>query len=163
MPTRGQTFTYDAVVSPLLSANPSQAKPIGVGAIATGGNTFDISIGLDPFAGPVDVFFAIYASSLDASNIYFLNSRYSLQTTRDSDGRSFSRRNLVWKASVPDVNEALLMNVPVSSLPAGQYTLMLQVSPTASGDDDINTGGYDRWITSFTIKSSHSGDDGNDD
>jgi len=163
LPTRGQTFTYNAVVSPVLSASPSQAKPIGVGAIATGGNTFDITIGLDPFAGPVDVFFAIYASSIDAENVYFLNSGYSLQTSRSDDGRRVSRSQMVWKTSVLDVTEALALNVPVSALPAGQYTLMLQVSPSASGDDDISSGAYDRWVTSFTIKSSHSGNDSSDD
>jgi hypothetical protein len=159
LPTHPRTFPYDAVVSPVLSANPSQAKPIGVGAIATGGNTFDISIGLDQFAGPVDVFFAIYASSIDATNVYFLNSGYSLQTTRDHEGRSVPRRSLVWKTSVLDVTEAIALDVPVSALPPGQYTLILQVSPTASGDDDINTGAYDRWITSFTIQSNHRSDD----
>jgi hypothetical protein len=108
----------------------------------------------------VDVFFAIYASSIDATNVYFLNSGYSLQTTRESDGRTVSRSQMVWKTSVLDVTEALALNVPVSALPAGQYTLILQVSPTATGgDDDINAGAYDRWITSFTIQSNHRSDD----
>ena len=159
LPTGSQTFTYKPVAAPILSGNPAQAKPIGVGAIANGGNTFDITIGLDRFAGPVDVLFGVYASSIDATNVFFFNSSNSLQTSRDSEGRQVPRSRLVWKTSVLDVTDALAVNVPVSALPAGQYILILQVSPTATGGDDINSGAYDRWITRFTIKSGHQSDD----
>ncbi len=145
LPTSGQTFTYKAVAAPVLSTDPSQAEPIGVGAVATGGSTFDITLGLDQFAGPVDVFFAVYASSVDPRHVYFFGSDNSLSTSR-----------VVWRTTVRDLSDALALNVPLSALPAGQYTLILQVSPSGAAGDDGDDSSYYRWVTSFSIKATNS-------
>lgn len=157
LPTSGRTFTYKAVAAPVLSTDPAQAKPIGVGAIAAGGSTFDISLGLDRFAAPVDVSFAIYASSIDPRHVYYLGSDFSLRTS-----------HVVWKTTVRDLSDALILNAPLSTLPAGQYTLILQVSPSGATGDDGDDRDFYRWVTSFSIKSTdsdgrHDGSDGRSD
>lgn len=175
LPTGEDTFTYDPVVSPVVSTLPADAKPIGVGPVANGGDVVDIAVSLAQFAGPVDVFFGIYAS-VRPMDVFFLDSEYRLRPLSEaavefdrsvrSDGpddakkkKKFKKR-LLWKTKVKDVNEALFIDVPVSDLPKGQYTLILQVEPSEvddgreadNGENEDEEEGFYRWVTSFRIR-----------
>jgi len=168
LPTGGQSFTYDPVASPVLSTDPAQAKPIGVGSVANGGDTFDITVALNKLSRPVDVAFGIYASSINPTEVFFLDSSYSLKPfstaaaaiaagDQESGKRPHPikvRRLILWKMRIDDLNESLLIDIPLSVLPSGQYTLILDVSPseTDGGDGEGNgEDSYYRWITSFRI------------
>ncbi|HET6516470.1 MAG TPA: hypothetical protein VFG09_15055 [Thermodesulfovibrionales bacterium] len=168
LPAGEQSFTYDPVASPVLSTDPAQAKPIGVGSVANGGDTFDITVALDKLSGPVDVAFGIYASSINPTEVFFLDSSYSLKpfskaavAVAAEDQQSGKRPHpikvrklILWKMRINDLNEGLLVNVPLSVLPSGQYTLILDVSPSGTNGDDSDGNGEDtyyRWITSFGI------------
>lgn len=72
-PVGKKAFTYTPVELPVVSCDPAKAKPIGVGSIAHGGNTIELTVDIGPFEEPVDVSFGLFAASFDASDIYFLN------------------------------------------------------------------------------------------
>lgn len=173
LPAGEHFFTYDPVESPMLGMDPATIKPIGVGSVVNKhGDTINITIGLNQFAGPVDVSFGIYAPAIDSMDVYFLDSAYSLQPTSkalieaddessqdktasgESDPEKTKKRakkHLVWKTSVKDVNEPLLSNVPVSALPKGKYVLSLEVTPSSGNGEDSAESFY-RWITHFEVR-----------
>jgi hypothetical protein len=165
VPTSRQVFTYEPVNLPVLSSDPAQAKPVGVGPVADGGDTADINVQIGPFEGPVDVSFVIYAPALDPEDLYFLNTQGELkrlsraveenEASRSSEESSSSEGrggrvlnkfgNLIrWKDNVTGVDENIF-TTPVKALPSGQYTLVLVVK---SSDDDDH---YYRWVTNVTI------------
>lgn len=140
IPTSQQIFNYPPTESPGLNTDASQAKPIGVGTIATGGNTLSLRIGLYQFAGAVDIYFAISAPKIDPNNIYILNENYNLQ--------KYSDVGLIpWKRNITgSVDEALFGDIPTSLLPAATYYLYIVVTPTNS------LSSYYFWTTYFTIQ-----------
>jgi Protein of unknown function (DUF1566)/Putative binding domain, N-terminal len=141
LPSGQQTFVYDPVVSALSSVDPSQAKPIGVGSVANGGDTLSLQVDIGQFAGPVDVYFVLYFPALDSDNFYLLKSDYTIQ--------AISSGFLPWKPNATDrVTENLFGDIPISGLPAGTYFFGLLVSPAGSG---LNN--YYFWVTSFDIHS----------
>ncbi len=171
VPTGEDVYSYAPVDQPVVSSDPSQAKPIGVGPVAAGGNTIDVKVNAGPFAGAVDVSFVIYAPALDSDDLYFMNrsgelkrlsravddDEHSVRLAGDSHSgdndehdhdsrpsRKFGRL-ITWKDSnVTGVNEDIFAG-QISELPSGVYTLVLVAR---SHEDDDN---YYRWITHITI------------
>ena len=136
VPTNGQSFTYSSATSPVLSENPSQAKPIGLGTVATGGGTLSITVSTYQFSDPVDIYFGLYSPEIDPDNIYLLTSGGALQKLSESVAP--------WKANITGpVDESLFGNIQTSSLHIGTYYLYLFVTPTG------NLNNYYLWITSF--------------
>ncbi len=155
---------------PAASADPSQAKPIGVGPVAAGGDTAEVTVQVGPFAEPVNVSFMIYAPTLESDDLYFMTSSsvlkrlskaveedeqsdISRQAEDSEDDRddvqglqSSSRfgRLVRWKDNVTGVNENVF-TAPVDDLAPGVYVLVLVVK---SADEDHN---YYRWITHINI------------
>ncbi len=166
VPTSKKVFSYGAVDLPVVSSDPAKAEPIGVGPVATGGNTIDVNVQVGPFAGPVNVSFVIYAPTLDSEDLYFMSSANGLKKLskavdedqqsnisgqRDSGEQDSGQgsqpssqfdRLIKWKNNVTGVNENIFAG-PVSDLPSGVYTLVLVVK---SGDNN-----YYRWVTHVTI------------
>lgn len=127
---------YSPTASAVISSNPSQAKPIGVGTIASGGDALSLSVQLEAFSGPVDIYFGLYAPALDATNIYMLKEDGSLQT--------LAQGLVPWKSVQSGAfSENLFGNIPVSALPAGTYTFYLVVTPAGNLD------GFYLWSTSI--------------
>ena len=138
VPTTQQTFSYDPVASPIKSIEPAQAKPIGVGSVAMGGNTLSLHISLDQFAGPVNIYFAVYSKAIDPNNYYLLKPDNTFQT--------HATGFIPWRANTTGpIDEALLGDIPTSSLPPGIYDLYLLVSPSGSPSN------YYLWTTYFEI------------
>jgi hypothetical protein len=141
VPTGWDSYVYNPIVHPVLSTDPSQAKPIGVGSVAEGGDTLSIHVALSEFSGPVDVYFALSAPDIDPHNIYILKS--------DNTFQLLSAGLEPWKGNTTGpIDEPLFGDIPTSLLPAGTYYLYLAVTPSHS----FNT--YYLWTTHFTI--SHS-------
>lgn len=63
-------ISFQAPELPEIAGNRLAAEPIGVGAAAVGGETFDICIALDAFDGSMDVYLARYAPAVDPRNLY---------------------------------------------------------------------------------------------
>ena len=161
LPTTKQSFSYPPILSPVLSDDPSEAKPVGIGPLASGGDTLAVRLSFEQYKGPVDIYGA-YTVSTEPDHVYVLN----------SDGSTFTQ------LTVSDINDALetgmppqgalpwrifniialdevLLHVPVSSIPSGTYTVYVLVTNsdigiflgTPEGNLDI----YFLWSTSFVI------------
>ncbi|MEJ2696118.1 MAG: plastocyanin/azurin family copper-binding protein [Candidatus Sulfobium sp.] len=140
LPQTAQTFTYSAVALPSLSTSPAEAQPIGIGDVATGGANLAISVALDQFEGPVDIYFLLYNQSIDPVNIYQLTSSGQLQT--------LAAGLAPWIPSSPGpINQTLFGTIPLSSLPPGTYLLGVAVMP--AGDQSLAK--FYLWVTDFTV------------
>jgi hypothetical protein len=181
VPTSQKVFSYAAVEQPVVSSDPAQAKPIGVGSVAIGGDTVDVNVNVGQFAGPVNVSFMIYAPTLESDDLYFMGpnneiKKLSNAVEEDEDSRSgqgdscgeyrdadhgskpstkFSRL-IRWKDNVTGVNQSIL-TAPVGDLRSGIYTLVLVVKSTEDHND------YYRWVTQVTIPQSNDSDEDHDE
>ncbi|MEJ2683157.1 MAG: hypothetical protein P8Z71_02025 [Candidatus Sulfobium sp.] len=77
-PTGVQVFAYDPVDAPVLSSDPAQAEPIGIGSAAAAGDTLSLRVQAE-FSDPVNVSLGIYAPSVDDLDLYFMDPSNSLQ------------------------------------------------------------------------------------
>lgn len=157
LPKGQMAFTYDAVPSPVVSADPSKAKPIGVGSVATGGNTFDVNVNVGPFEGTVNITLSEYVSAYRLRTVYTMDSENRM--------RPASRDSGFWKTNVTGVNQHAFGPIPVSTLRKGFYVLTLAVKPSGSrdgeedededsysGSNNNNNRNYYQWTTHFTIR-----------
>ncbi len=140
MPTGQQMFSYGATSAPIMSSDATTAMPIGFGSVAMGGTDFSVQVATSQFAAPVDMYFAIYAPSIDPFNIYLLHPDGSLQPA--SSGME------PWMSGVTSVNQALFGSIPTSDLPKGAYTMGLMATP--AGATAMST--YYLWMTNVTIQ-----------
>ncbi len=125
LPSGQQIFDYSSLASPVESADPAQARPVGAGPVATGGTTLSIRVKTIQLSGSADVYFGIFAPVIDPSDVYIL--------LTDGTLRKLSAGLAPWKAGVSGpLNEALFGDIPVSTLPSGQYILYLAITPTGS-------------------------------
>ncbi len=139
-PAGSQYWEYPAVVSPVRNADPSSAKPIGMGDAATGGKTIALSISLPLFSQAADVYFGIYSAALHPTDLFLLKSDNTFQMS--------SAGTVPWKSNTKgNMTEALFGEIPLSALPAGTYDFYLAVTPAGSG----NWNNYYLWKTSFSI------------
>ena len=139
LPNSQESFTYPPAADPAISSVASAAKPVGVGAIATGGKYVSLRVSTGQFSGAVDIYFGIYIPAIDPNNIYILTSDYNL--------RPLSQAGLApWKANTNGpINEHIFGDISTSDLPAGKYTLYLMAA--LAGNPDI----YYLWSTYFEI------------
>ena len=139
-PAGSQYWEYPAVVSPVRNADPSSAKPVGVGDVATGGNTIALNISLPLFSQAADVYFGIYSAALHPTDLFLLKS--------DNTFQSSSTGIVPWKSNtMGNITEALFGEIPISALPTGTYDFFFAVTPAGSG----NWSNYYLWKTSVSI------------
>jgi subtilisin family serine protease len=127
-PPSGQMrFAYAATGSPVLNVL-SSPYPIGVGPIAGSGDLFNLRVGLYAFAGPVDIYVALYAPGADPNNY--------LVFTPDDKLKPATVGSLVpWKHGVMGpIDESLSGEIPASQLPASTYYIYLLITPPDSLD-----------------------------
>ncbi len=148
LPTGQEQYTYAAITTPEQSTNPSQAKPVGVGSIATGGDTLSVAVKLTQFADQVDIYGA-FVLSTDPNTVNVLNSDLTFQTfTVDEIVQALDTGVAPagaepWMANTTGPIDESLLTIRRSSIPSGTYTLYLLVTPVGSLDT------YYLWITSF--------------
>jgi hypothetical protein len=120
---------------PQTDPDPSEAIPMGEGFLSFG--ILAMRIGLMEFSGPVDVYFGIYAPTVDAE-VFILRADNTLQ--RLSDGL------VPWKSTtMGPIDESLFGTVSLSTLPPDTYTFYLLVTPAGS------TASYYLWSTSLQV------------
>ncbi|HDL15010.1 MAG TPA: DUF1566 domain-containing protein [Euryarchaeota archaeon] len=137
LPTNQRSWTYPSTAFSIMSTDPAEAKPIGVGSVAEGGDTLSIQIGLNQISGPVDIYLAIYAPEVDPDNIYLITS---------DTIQPLSEGLVPWKANTTGpIDDTLFGNIPISGLPLGTYNLYLAVTPAGTMDS------YYLWATYFVI------------
>ncbi len=136
VPTAPFVTTFQPVGSPALSTDPAHAEPIGIGNLGSG--TLSLQIGLDQFAGPVDVYFLIFVPSLSPS-VFQLTASDTLQPI------SMGFAPLMPNTMGP-ISETLA-NIPVAALPHGQYFFAVLVTPPG----DTSLARFDAWITVLSL------------
>jgi plastocyanin len=140
VPAEQAAFEVPTIATPVLSTDPAQAQPIGVGDVAVGGPNLSMSVAIDQYTAPVDIYFLLYFPAIDPANFYEFTSGGLLQP--------LSAGLEPWKlASDTQVSEDLFGSIPVSVLPPGTYFLALLVTP--AGDQSLAK--YDLWITLFSV------------
>lgn len=168
LPAFKQAFTYTPVADTVITCDPATAKPIGVGDIAEGGDSFDIRVDVGPFDEPVDVSFGIFNASFDASNIFFLNVLNQITSLQDeladvsvaqngngrndppgqSNGKKNFKRLVPWKDGVFEVHKTIA-SADVADLPPGLYVLILNVTRSSPADNNFDR--FYRWVTYFIV------------
>ncbi len=164
LPHGKHVYTYGPIADPVVSDDPAQARPIGIGSAATGGDTVTIKVNTGAFSGPVDVVLGIYDATFDAKDIYFMNITGQLvplttavEQEKENNGHvkpSKKFKGLVkWKTNVTSVNETVIGPMPVADLSPGLYVIHLGVSPSdVSDDSDEAHDNFYRWIMYFIVQ-----------
>jgi len=135
VPDSQQYWAYSPTSLPVKDANPSSVKPLGVGSVATGGGNFSLRIGFYQFAGPVDIYCAISAPSVDPANLYILKPDNTFQLQ--------SMGVVPWKANTTtSVDETPFGTIPTSGLPSGIYHLYIAVTPAGDSNSFYFWGTY---------------------
>ena len=139
MPMAQQMFSYGPTSGPVTGSDVTTMMPIGVGSVAMGGTNLGVQVATGQFASPADMYFALYAPSIDPFNIYMMHPDGSLQPA--SSGME------PWMSGVTSVNQSLFGNIPTSALPKGTYYMGLMATPAGA-----NMSAYYLWMTHFTIQ-----------
>lgn len=138
IPTSQQSWAYAPVDSPVMSSDPSQAKPVGVGSVATGGSILSIQIGLNQFSDLVDIYGA-FTVSTDPDHVNVLNpdgASFTSFTVSEIENALLTGTPPIgaqpWKANVTGSIDEHLFDILISEIPSGTYTAYLLVTPTGS-------------------------------
>lgn len=138
VPAGQQAWVYPAVETCQKSPDPAAARPMSVGAVATGADTLTIRIETKEFTAPVDLYFGIFCRAIDPVNIYLLT---------QSGLRPVSEGLAPWRAGVSGpLSENLFGDVPTTVLRPGSCDLYLVATPAGRIDR------YYFWNTSFMVK-----------
>ncbi len=125
MPSGLQVIYYDAVAAPVLSADPSEARPIALGPVANGGDTFNLEIGLKEFVAPVDMYLGAYCPAFHPTLIFLFTDDNALVSA--SDGL------VPWRAGAKvETHENIFTGIPIELLPPGMWNFLLLVAPSSN-------------------------------
>jgi hypothetical protein len=137
VPAAREFITYEAPGEPEISAEPSVSRPFTAGDI--GGGVLSLQVALPPFAGPVDIYLGVYAPDI-SPDLMIVRPNGALQPLSEGE-------LIPWKSHWEEgVDEGLYGDIPIESLPSGEYTLYLFVTPAGTMDT------YYLWQTAFGIE-----------
>ncbi len=139
MPTGQQMFEYGPTTVPVAGPDVSTTMPLGVGAVAMGGDTITVQAAVNQFSSPMDLYLTIYMPAIDPFNVWLMLPDGSIHPVTDG----FEP----WMTGVTAFNETPVSNMSTSTLPKGTYTLGLMATPSGG---DLST--YYLWTTHFTIQ-----------
>jgi len=115
------TILFKAESSPVISDSLSFAKPIGLGAAISDGDTIDVNIGLASADVPVDIYVAVSAPEILSDIYLFL------------PGGGFSplaNGFVPWRqGEINSFEDTALAGLPLSQLAAVEYTFYFFVTP----------------------------------
>lgn len=138
MPTSQMMFSSGPTVGPFIGSGPHDTMPVGVGTIASGGDMLTIHAQIGQFQMPMDMYFSLYAPSVDPFNVFMLNREGSLNPV--------SMGMTPWMTGVTSVDQ-VPYNLSTSNLPKGTYYLGLMATPTGG-----NMENYYLWMTNFVVQ-----------
>ena len=142
----GQTSIFFTTgVTPMNDIDPAKAAPIGIGPLATGGNTLSLSVSLNEFEVPVDLFLALGIPGSDSIIIMDDNNM----------PRDISEGLVPWAGNVRHaLTETVFSNIPTDSIPTGTYRLYLLAVPTGEIPLEANC---ILWTSTFVNQVSNAG------
>lgn len=136
LPTSQGLSMYTAIAEPVKSSTVTDAKPVAFGSVAASGDSFDLKIGMYPFAAPVDIYFGI-ALALYPENIYLL--------TEDNRFQPLSSGVVPWKSGTTAPFDEVLFSINKSAIPRGTYIFYLLVTPEGRLDPAF------LWVSSLPV------------
>jgi hypothetical protein len=122
-PVGQQIFQYNPIAAPKQSDDANIAMPVGVGSVADGGDFVSLLVNVDQFNDPVDLYLGAYLPAIDSQNVYLLT---------ENGAQTVAQGLAPWKRGVLSVNEDIFGQIPISSLPPGEYTFYLLITPAGS-------------------------------
>lgn len=126
-PTSQQIFTpYKALATTRLSNNAASSQPISVGGAATQNGDFHLQIRTGNFNKPLDAYLGIKAVALSPDTLHLLDTNGNLHP--------YNGHLTPWRTSVTSIDESLFGAIPLSNLPAGNYTFYLLLAPAGSSN-----------------------------
>lgn len=138
IPAGRDSFSCAPIKDPFVSDDPALANPIGVGPFAEGGSRIDVHLAFGKCGGAVDMYFGVYAPSVNRSAILILHPDRSLSP--------LSQGLIPWKANVTEaVDEVLFSDLPMKILASGAHRFYFQVTPAGS------QAAYFRWSTALRL------------
>lgn len=151
MPLGKETFLYPPTALPTGGIVPSATRPVGVGSVATGGDTFNLAVVLGNFSGPADIYGAFVLSG-DPATVNVLNPDLTFTQLTVAEVDQALATGIrppgvqPWKASFTGpLNENPLGSLTTSALVPGTYRLYLLATPAGTVER------YYVWITSFVV------------
>lgn len=139
-PSGGNLFYTRASASPETSGGPSEITPMGLGPIATGGSEMTVSVMLDQFENPMDLYLALMLMDPYYA-IYVVNSQ--------GEPKDINEGLIPWRSNSSDpIDEIIFENIPASNLPTCDYKLYLIAAPAGTPADAWSD--YYAWETEFT-------------
>jgi hypothetical protein len=135
VPTSQLVFNYAGVVSPVSSVAAGGARPVGLGQVATGGSTVDVTLGLAQTTGPVDVYWGF---QINGGDIFILTAGGQFQSVSAGVVPLFA-------GSTGNFNQSLFGPINLNVLPAGNYNIYMLIAPAGSTD----FASFYLYITSF--------------
>lgn len=136
-PSDQSVYQYTETPTPIVSPEPSRARPIGVGGLSACGNILTLRVALDMISDSVDLFLAI-SIPVPGAPLYMINSDHGLQP--------ISEGLVPWKTKTAGpIEESIFTSIDTSEFPKGVYNLFLLATSSGSIDN------YYLWITSFQV------------
>ncbi len=136
LPSGGNVFAYEANGTTIRDNEPGDCRPIDFGSES---GIMDITVDLPSFDDPVDLYFGIYAPTIEPNDILLVVDNGS-QLDKVSNGLrpwiSFTSGN---------IHQSVLGRIPTALLPPGTYYFYLLASP-ANSDPLVN---YYLWWTTY--------------
>ncbi len=136
LPQSRETFVYSAATYPLEARIPSKSKPVGIGSLAEGGDSFNLQISIGPFVRPVDMYLTLLSPDDKRGP--------ALTLSPDNTFETFSGNMKPWREKVTAADD-FIMDLPVSSMVSGPYILMFAVMPVGVQDR------YYLWTVPFLV------------
>ncbi len=153
-PAGQHVVTFPAITAPVIGSDRDTSKPIGIGALATGGTTLTIQVAISQYAVPMDIYAAFTVSTTPQTIVNIMpNLSFQNFTLQDilvalSSGQP-PVGSVPWMSNVATtVNATLFTDLPVSGIPAGHYTAYLLVTPHGGSFSN-----FDLYQTDFNVGS----------
>jgi hypothetical protein len=128
----------------VISIDPAQAIPLGLGNTATGGSILSISAGISDLSEPADLYVGLQSNVILGGDLLLFAS--------DNTLHAYSTEGLVkWKSNTTGgiSHESILPDIPVELLPEGTYNFYFLMVPAGLGFDACRL-----WVASINVESS---------
>jgi len=142
LPSGVEVIPVTPSVDPVISINPGQAIPLGLGNVANGGSLLSITVGISDFSVPVDIYVGLQSSVILEGNLLLFAS--------DNSIHDYSSEGLVkWRSNtVNGVDyEKILPDISLELLPEGTYSFYFLMVPAGGSFDTCRL-----WVTTLNIE-----------
>ncbi|MEA3543812.1 MAG: hypothetical protein U9R69_01175, partial [Thermodesulfobacteriota bacterium] len=134
----GQTSLYfTTFATPQTNAVPGNANPVGIGALATGGNTLSLAVALEAFSAPVDLYLGFVVPG--SGSISLVDGNNELHDIGEG--------LVPWMSHIRQAfSETVFSDIQATAIPTGEYRIYLLAVP--SGEIPLETN-YTLWTSTF--------------